>query len=126
MSEPIIDFKGYKIQQLEMSRDQDKAKSMSKDITINSKSALSSDKKKAKVILNIQVRRESLVIDLVLEGYFEISDELESNRIGNALAVNGVAILFPYARSVISMISTLDSSEVIILPTINTLGENEQ
>lgn len=126
MSEPIIGFKGYKIQQLEMSRDQDKAKSMSKDITINSKSALSSDKKKAKVILNIQVRRESLVIDLVLEGYFEISDELESNRIGNALAVNGVAILFPYARSVISMISTLDSSEVIILPTINTLGENEQ
>lgn len=126
MSEPIIDFKGYKIQQLEMNRDQDKAKSMSKDITINSKSALSSDKKKAKVILNIQVRRESLVIDLVLEGYFEISDELESNRIGNALAVNGVAILFPYARSVISMISTLDSSEVIILPTINTLVENEQ
>lgn len=125
MSEPIIDFKGYKIQQLEMSRDQKKAQNMDKDIVISSKSALSADKQKAKVILNIQVRKEILVISLVLEGYFEISNELENSKIATALAVNGVAILFPYARSVISMMSTLDSSEVIVLPTINTLGKSE-
>ncbi|MBA3076729.1 hypothetical protein HJQ46_04455 [Lactobacillus plantarum] len=99
---------------------------MDKDINIQSKSALTSDKKKAKVILNIQVRKATLVIDLELEGYFEVSNELENSKIAAALAVNGVAILFPYARSVISMISTLDSSEVVVLPTINTLGSQEQ
>ncbi|AUI80235.1 hypothetical protein BB562_11480 [Lactiplantibacillus pentosus] len=61
------------------------------------------------------------MIDLELEGYFEVSNELDNSKIATALAVNGVAILFPYARSVISMVSTLDSSEVIVLPTINTL-----
>ncbi|MCG0772155.1 protein-export chaperone SecB [Lactiplantibacillus plantarum] len=126
MSEPIIDFKGYKIQNLQMTRDKIKADKMDKDINIQSKSALTSDKKKAKVILNIQVRKATLVIDLELEGYFEVSNELENSKIAAALAVNGVAILFPYARSVISMISTLDSSEVVVLPTINTLGSQEQ
>ncbi|BBM20623.1 protein-export chaperone SecB [Lactiplantibacillus pentosus] len=121
MSEPIIDFKGYKIQNLQMVRDKVKADQMDKNVQIQSKSALTSDKKKAKVILNIQVRKSTLVIDLELEGYFEVSNELDNSKIATALAVNGVAILFPYARSVISMVSTLDSSEVIVLPTINTL-----
>ncbi|MDT4758370.1 hypothetical protein RO967_02740 [Lactiplantibacillus plantarum] len=46
MSEPIIDFKGYKIQNLQMTRDKIKADKMDKDINIQSKSALTSDKKK--------------------------------------------------------------------------------
>nr|WP_054750988.1 protein-export chaperone SecB [Lacticaseibacillus thailandensis] len=53
--------------------------------------------------------------------FFDISEELTNkDDIGRALAVNGTAILFPYVRGIISMVTGLDSAHTILLPTINT------
>nr|WP_279384907.1 protein-export chaperone SecB [Lacticaseibacillus manihotivorans] len=39
---------------------------------------------------------------------------------GRILTVNGTAILFPYVRSTISMVTGLDSAQTVLLPTIRT------
>jgi preprotein translocase subunit SecB len=55
-------------------------------------------------------------------GYFEIiikDKELAEQKIINYYKVNGVAILFPYLRSLISDMTSKGSETPIILPTIN-------
>ena len=47
----------------------------------------------------------------------EINEKTEAKK---HLSVNGTAILFPYLRSIVSILSSLDNSNAIVLPTINT------
>ncbi|HHQ1236659.1 TPA: hypothetical protein ACSLAX_002936, partial [Listeria innocua] len=63
-------------------------------------------------------------INLEILGKFIINGELSKDEASLYLGTNGVAILYPYARSIISFISTLDSENAIVLPTINT-SDNE-
>lgn len=63
-----------------------------------------------------------------LDGYFDINDNLfkeddgsdrDIEKVIEIFTVNGIAILYPYMRSIVSMVSGLDDSNRIILPTIN-------
>ena len=56
-------------------------------------------------------------IEVELTGYFIINEKTEAKK---HLSVNGTAILFPYLRSIVSILSSLDNSNAIVLPTINT------
>ncbi|HET0841886.1 protein-export chaperone SecB [Streptococcus pneumoniae] len=51
-------------------------------------------------------------------GYFEINID---ENITDILYVNGTAILYHYLRSIVSIVSAIDSSEAMLLPTINVL-----
>ncbi|HGJ3153524.1 hypothetical protein [Streptococcus pneumoniae] len=42
-------------------------------------------------------------------------------NITDILYVNGTAILYHYLRSIVSIVSAIDSSEAMLLPTINVL-----
>ena len=62
-------------------------------------------------------------IDIVINGLFEYvpeENELELSM-DDYLKENGIAILFPYARSIISTLTSQSNSSypTIILPTIN-------
>lgn len=62
-------------------------------------------------------------------GYFEIileDEELTEQRILNYYEVNGVAILFPYLRSLISDLTSKGSERPIILPTFNIVAMLEE
>ena len=66
------------------------------------------------------------VADISVIGYFEINPEVEQEEIEQYLVQNGTAILFPYLRTTISFITSLDNEKAIIIPTINTIGLFEE
>ncbi|WP_188205400.1 protein-export chaperone SecB [Desemzia incerta] len=76
---------------------------------------------------NARLQLSTVVIDednlrtikVELTGYFVINEKTEAKK---HLSINGTAILFPYLRSFVSILSSLDNSDAIILPTINTHG----
>ncbi|EIP8075184.1 protein-export chaperone SecB [Enterococcus faecalis] len=45
----------------------------------------------------------------------------DKEEILNFLGLNGSAILLPYVRAIVSMLTTLDSNQAIVLPTINVM-----
>jgi len=67
-----------------------------------------------------------LKVELV--GIFSYDTDLSEDQCTRMLNVNGTAILFPYLRSLISMITTLCSIPPVIIPTINIgklISQNE-
>lgn len=76
------------------------------------------------VIVNLYLSNTHYNIEV--EGIFLIDDENYSNEeIEKFVRVNGTAILYPYIRSTISTISSLDSEDTILLPTLNTQVFND-
>lgn len=75
--------------------------------------------------------KEERQISVRISGYYKINESFvhgEVDKIKELLSVNGTAILLPYLRSVVSMVSTLDGDS-IILPTLNVfelLKESEK
>lgn len=129
--EPVIKFKGYSIEKLIYTKE-DFVFSEEKDqnveiqngiaLSISVECGVTDDLKRGKVSLNIKSKHEDSNLSIVLDvdGYFDINGINELTEIENFLLVNGTAILYPYLRSIISMVSSLDSNEAIVLPTINT------
>ena len=62
-------------------------------------------------------------IFLKVLGQFSIPNDIEREKIELYLAQNGSAILFPYVRSIISFLTTLDGPSAVVLPTVNILEE---
>lgn len=123
---PIIDFKGYSIKNLEYTREVSKIKNYKAGFNYVPSVKVNNDYSKAILTLQITLKRddEDFGIDISIQGQFAISSVMVKegkNEIAKALFVNGTAILFPYARSIISMITGLDSSSTVLLPTVNTM-----
>lgn len=123
---PIIDFKGYSIKNLEYTREVSKIKNYKAGFNYVPSVKVNNDYSKAILTLQITLKRddENFGIDISIQGQFAISSVMVKegkNEIAKALFVNGTAILFPYARSIISMITGLDSSSTVLLPTVNTM-----
>lgn len=123
---PIINFKGYSIKNLEYTREVSKIKNYKAGFNYVPSVKVNNDYSKAILTLQITLKRddEDFGIDISIQGQFAISSVMVKegkNEIAKALFVNGTAILFPYARSIISMITGLDSSSTVLLPTVNTM-----
>ena len=128
--EPVISFKGYEIEKISYTKEEispDIIKDMPIDddgnaLGIAVKTGISEDHSMGLVSFLIDIIKPSsnLRLNVEISGHFELSKSLETEEIDDFLSVNGTAILFPYVRSIISIISTLDSNDAIILPTINT------
>lgn len=133
MSKSIFEFKGYSIKNLVYSKipiEGIEATSPDEDISFDSTHGFTEDFSKGKLSLKVQLASEEEDTFLILEvdGFFEINEGLLKDEDGNDRAVgeinqifvvNGIAILYPYLRSIVSMISGLDDSNRIILPTLN-------
>ncbi|WP_125762864.1 protein-export chaperone SecB [Companilactobacillus hulinensis] len=122
---PIIEFKGYSIKNLEYTRDVDILSSYDSGFNYIPSVGLNDDKSKATLTVDISLKREenNFGVKVKIQGQFNINESLSAKNtddIAAALFVNGTAILYPYARSIVSMITGLDSSSTILLPTINT------
>ena len=96
-----IEFEGYRINSIDysvyeegLSEDKDKGK-------LQVKSLLTEDRKNAQLIIKTTVNDENNNRKLIIE-------------------LSGfLAILFPYVRSVVSIITSLDNENAVVLPTIN-------
>ncbi|CDI61392.1 protein-export chaperone SecB [Lactobacillus helveticus] len=111
-----ISFKGYRIKKLEYGLDVKVSKS---DIEIQY--GVSKDKKLGQVTITVNFNDESKNSHgiLVVTGQFDLEDNLTEDQLHIFLGQNGAAILYPYVRSILSMITALDDNRVKILPTLN-------
>lgn len=129
MKSMVMDFKGYQIKNLKYGDTQFSSKEISEMSTddngnameLNVKIGYSSNLLEGIVELGINiynnVSKRSLNLEIV--GEFDLSEDLSEEEVEDLLSQNGTAILFPYLRSIVSIVTTLDSKDAIILPTIN-------
>lgn len=125
--EPVIKFLGYSIEKLIYSKEalefiEELDANNEQEMSLSLQQGITEDMKKAKLSLTLNLKDicKEIYISLQIIGNFEIMDIEDEEEINRFLAVNGTAIIYPYVRSVVSMISSLDANEAIILPTINT------
>lgn len=125
--EPTISLEKYEIEEITYSRIVDESDFQSENLQVSVKSGLTEDKKFGKVTLEAKFfdDEKNKKVSARISGYYTIIVEEDSEKY---IAINGTAILFPYLRSAISMISTLDSQDAVLIPTINVLSilENQE
>ena len=125
--EPTISLEKYEIEEITYSRIVDESDFQSENLQVSVKSGLTEDKKYGKVTLEAKFfdKEKNKKVSARISGYYTINVEKDSE---NYIAINGTAILYPYLRSAISMISTLDSQDAVLIPTINVLSilENQE
>lgn len=128
---PVIEFQKYRIKNIdyravdnidELKTYDEKNGKISLSIGLNE----SKDKAQLTVSTCISDSDNLRVADISVIGYFEINPEVEQEEIEQYLVQNGTAILFPYLRTTISFITSLDNEKAIIIPTINTIGLFEE
>ena len=131
MGTPVLNFKGYRIVNIDYKRleSTEEFDSESKDfMDLSAFVGITEDNNEAHIkvtcLLNDVENLRKVTIEIV--GIFEIVlKDASEEEIKKILAVNGVAILFPYVRAAMSVISSLDNENSILLPTINTTSFHE-
>lgn len=125
--EPVIKFLGYSIDRLIYTKDQEGLEEEFKEhkdgkMGISLEYGVTEDLKNGTVGLSVRLidDEKDMNISLKITGQFEINQIEDIDEIHQFLSVNGTAIIYPYVRSVISMVSSLDSEQAVVLPTINT------
>lgn len=137
MNQPVINFVGYQIEKINyelldiISQDnEEKMETEEPDIEILN--GITEDFEQGKVIFSIRYPDKAVYRNIFLQvaGYFEIPEETrksyKEDKIKSYVANNGTAIVYPYVRTILSIITSLDSSNSIIMPTINTSGLHAQ
>lgn len=111
-----ISFKGYRIKRLEYGIDIENEKN---DMKIQY--GISKDQKLGQVTITVHFSDESKKSHgiLVVTGQFDLMENLSEEDQHIFLGQNGSAILYPYVRSILSMVMALDDNRVQILPTLN-------
>ena len=72
--------------------------------------------------LNITIKDEvgeSVNINIIVDGHFKFRESIDINQLGRFYTINAPAIIFPYIRGYISMLSSLSGITPILLPTLN-------
>ncbi|MGY0186386.1 hypothetical protein [Lactococcus petauri] len=133
MAEAVIELMQYAIEEIKYTRN-DYDDSVTPDkFQFGVEIGLSESLDAGKITLEAIVPddKEERQISVRISGYYKINESFvkgEIDKIKELLSVNGTAILLPYLRSVVSMVSTLDGDS-IILPTLNVfelLKESEK
>lgn len=126
MEGPVIVFENYKLNKYNFEKKdnvdyQETTEEKEKDnISLSVETGTTEDLKSGRVTVNVEVQNEEMKLNIEVSGFFSINIETSADEITKFLTVNGTAIVFPYIRSMVSMLTSLDSSQALILPTINT------
>lgn len=121
----VASFQGYSIRDTEYHKSLKNLGNVLSDedsLEVSSDIHVTPDMKQAKLQLKVLCHAPNAEMNLELWGYFTLTTKLERNEITDYLGLNGVALLLPYARSIISMISVLDGKDALLMPTVDVLG----
>ncbi len=120
MNKPVITLQRYEVDQLLISRELTERDFDEETFDLDANVGISPDKAHGIIKLNVSLIDKDIKKKLLatITGYFDINIKED---IIDILFVNGTAILYPYLRSIVSIVSAIDSSEAMLLPTINVL-----
>jgi len=117
-------LKGYKIIRslIEISKDEFDCK----ELNINIKPSGIQRKKTFDLTLVISISDDSKNINIEIEtiGYFEFKEDL--SNLPDYFSVNAPALIFPYIRAYISLVTSISGIDSIILPTLNLISLGEK
>lgn len=123
MNESSFKFLGYRISQINCRIEDGYGKAQENiNQKINIENYFNQDNKKlVEVVLNITVKSDTNNFDffLKIKGGFLASDDINDDDFQKLAQNNGPAILFPFARSIITSYTAQANIPPIILPTIN-------
>lgn len=97
------------------------------DINLEPSGIIHEEKKLFEIHLAIHLKSDDgLIVSVKMIGFFEFTDVVNTENLGNYFYVNAPAIIFPYLRSYISALTALSGCNTIILPPMNmsSLGKN--
>lgn len=121
MNKPVISLEKYEVDAINFTRKltNDDLEN-GKFFEVNFDGGFTEDKKHGKVTITATcIDKEALrKVNVTVSGYFSIS---ETENFEEFLIVNGSAIIFPYVRSILSMVSSFDSETALLIPTVNIL-----
>lgn len=122
MKKPIIEFKGYEIEQYLYNRMKKRPEeNTSVPVNTHVETGTTEDLSKGKVTLTLTTKVFPHDLKLVVLGFFLLNvDDYPKEQVLQALVTNGTAIMYPYLRSMISVLTGLGTENALILPTINT------
>ncbi len=124
MKEPVIKFESYNIDKFIYSHNPIEDMDFKEDFNLDISPSLTDDLSSGLLTVEAKIKAKDKYIFIRLRAFFSIGQQLKEEgvqeNIERFLVINGTAIVFPYLRSTISMVSSLDSEDVIVLPTINT------
>lgn len=134
MNNPVIELNNYRITNIEYTtfETQEELNAFKDENgTISATVGTTEDNKEARIVISTTILKSDeeqmdfKKVTLEITGYFKINTD---ENVQEYLRVNGTAILFPYLRTFISVITSLDNSDAIVIPTINTnsFGEKEE
>ncbi|GAN41038.1 hypothetical protein LC1981_0257 [Lacticaseibacillus paracasei NRIC 1981] len=122
MKKPIITFKSYQIEQYLYNRMKKKPESnTSVPVETHVETGTTEDLSKGKITLVLTTKVFPHDLKLVVSGFFLLNvNDYPKEQVLQALVTNGTAIMYPYLRSMISVLTGLGTENALILPTINT------
>lgn len=125
----VIEFKGYKVVKYKYERNEGFIRNPEEKISVesdlNAETKISKNEafiSMAVVVGSLEDTSSPFRVETLIKGYFEYNFEEDEGQIGfkNFLEVNGVAILYPYLRSLISNITNMSNEfPGYNMPTIN-------
>jgi preprotein translocase subunit SecB len=124
---PVIYLDGYNINEIKYN-----TKEKSKSVVSTGEPEFSftfgftEDLKNAQVTMNVDFFEEKNErrIFVSISGNFTIPEtDYSTEEIQVFVAQNGSAMLYPYLRSIVSVITTLDGPSAVVLPTLNMIDE---
>lgn len=118
---PVITLEGYKITKLLKEIFENDIEDIDHPFNMELEYSLADGEPYALLSVIVNLYLSNTHYNIEVEGIFLIDDEnFSEDEIEEFVRVNGTAILYPYIRSTISTISSLDSEDTILLPTLNT------
>lgn len=115
------DFKldGYLIRKSEIRIDEGFDKEETLNINISPSGIKEKDKFTLTLDLKITNKNDLFNINITTEAYFSFREDIPVDMMGHFFTINAPAIIFPYIRGYISMLTSLSGCGTVMLPTLN-------
>ena len=123
MGKAALDFESYELLSLNMNNLNEndfQKKGSQEEMGLEITSMLRNDFKHAFLIIHVEIEYEDKKkLDLKVRGSFGITPELQEEEAKRLVEINGFAILYPYVRSIVSSVTSLDSPNSLLMPVLN-------
>lgn len=128
--QPVIEFQNYRITNIDFSVYQNMDEINELDIEEGRISATLSiddtfENSRLRISTTIIDKENLRTITAEITGYFKINVE-DEKKAEEYSRINGTAILAPFLRTTISILTSLDNENAVILPTLNTNNFTEK
>lgn len=115
----VLQLKDYFLSELEFKVNEDAYNE--NELDINPKFSISPEECVGHIMFEFSIKDERTYANGVLIGKFIYDESIDEDMAKELLIVNGVTILFPYLRAVISNVTNIANVPTLMLPTVNVI-----